>query len=224
MQFRDITAQAHLLQPEIGLVSWGVRLIDFNDDGWKDIVHSNGHVYPYLINAGLDEKFDEPMSFYANRGDGSFLNAAQLVGEDFQQPLLGRGVAFADYDNDGDFDFLVVNLNGKPVLFRTDRRDANNWIMVRVVGTKSNRDGYGTRIEVEAGGMRQCWEVKSGGSIYSGSDPRAHFGLGTAKKVTRLHLRWPSGLEQDFENLDVNQHYLLVEGRDPVREPLEQAQ
>ncbi len=223
LQFRDITARAQLLQAEIGLVGWGVKLIDFNNDGWKDIVHSNGHVYPYLIDAGLDEKFDEPMSFYANRGDGTFMNAARMVGEDFQKPVLGRGVAFADYDNDGDFDFLVVNLNGKPVLFRTDRRDANNWIMVRAVGTRSNRDGYGTRIEVEAGGMRQWWEVKSAGSIYSGSDPRAHFGLGVAKKVTRLHVRWPSGREQEFENLDVNRHYLVEEGRKPVIEPLERA-
>jgi len=211
MTFRDVTAQARILQPEIGLVSWGVKLIDYNNDGWKDIFHANGHVYPYLINAGLDEAYDEPARFYVNRGDGTFLDASNLAGEDIQTPRCGRGVAFGDWDNDGDYDFLVVNLNASPSLFRTDRRDNNHWVMFRTRGHASNRDGFGTRLDIQCGALRQTWEIKSAGSIYSAGDARAHFGLGTADRIDTLAVRWPSGKRQEFHELKVDRQYLLDE-------------
>ncbi|GAB4108606.1 MAG: CRTAC1 family protein [Acidobacteriota bacterium] len=209
--FRDVTAQAQILRPELGLVSWGTRFIDFNHDGWKDIHHANGHVYPYLITAALDETYDQPGTVYINRGDGTFLDASGLVGEDLQVPRTGRGVAYADFDNDGDFDFLQVNLNGSPALFRTDRRDRNSWIMFQTRGSRSNRDGLGARITVVAGGLTQVQEVRRCGSIYSSHDPRAHFGLGVALRVDRVTVRWPSGLVQEFRDVQVNRHYLLDE-------------
>jgi enediyne biosynthesis protein E4 len=211
MVFHDVTAKAGILRSELGLVSWGIRMIDFNNDGWKDIFHSNGHVYPYLVTAGLDEEYQEPGTFYANLGDGRFLHASRMVGPGIQVPRTGRGVAFADFDNDGDYDFLQVNMNGNPTLFRTDRRDRNNWVMFRTVGEVSNRDGIGAWIEVEAGGLKQVWEVKTCGSIYSAHDPRAHFGLGKAKQIDRVSVRWPSGIQQEFTGLEVDRFYVIHE-------------
>ncbi len=213
LSFRDVTAQAQILRQELGLVSWGTRFVDFNHDGWKDIHHANGHVYPYLITAGLDETYDQPGTLYVNRGDGTFLDASKLVGEDFQVPRTGRGVAYADFDNDGDIDFLQVNLNGSPTLFRTDRRDRNAWVMFQTRGSRSNREGLGARIAVTAGGLTQIQEVRRCGSIYSTHDPRAHFGLGAAQRIDRVTVRWPAGTVQEFRDLEVNRHYLVDETR-----------
>lgn len=213
LSFRDVTAQAKILRQEFGLVSWGTKFVDFNNDGWKDIHHANGHVYPYLITAGLDESYDQPGSLYVNRGDGSFLDASRSVGPDLQVPRTGRGVAYGDYDNDGDIDFLQVNLNGTPALFRNDRQDRNSWVMFRTRGTRSNRDGLNARITVTAGGLTQVHETRRGGSIYSTHDPRVHFGLGQASRIERVEVRWLGGGVEEFRDLEVNRHYLIVEGR-----------
>lgn len=211
MTFRDVTAQARILRPEFGLVSWGTRFVDFNHDGWKDLHHANGHVYPYLIQAGLDETYDQPGSLYLNRGDGTFLDASALAGPDLMVPRTGRGVAYGDFDNDGDIDFLQVNLNGSPVLFRNDRRQEGSWVMFRTRGVRSNRDGLGARITVTAAGITQVQETKRCGSIYATHDPRAHFGLGQATRIDRVVVRWLGGATREFRDLEVNRHYLIDE-------------
>jgi len=209
--FQDVTARAGLVQPEWLLVSWGVRFVDFNSDGWKDIVHSNGHVYPYLLESNSDEKYAQPKSFYINNGNGTFKDVSGLVGPDPKKPEVSRGTAFGDFDNDGDLDFVVANLNGTPSLFRCDRRDDSHWIMFRTVGKKSNRDGIGARINVRTRNESQVREIKRTLGIYSVSDPRAHFGLGGAAKVEKLTVRWPSGTVQEFENVAADHHYVIDE-------------
>lgn len=209
--FEDVTAQARIVEPEWLLVSWGTRFLDIDLDGWKDILHSNGHVYPYLITAGLNETYAMPKTVYRNRGDGTFQDVSRDVGADMQIPEVSRAVAFADFDNDGDLDLAVANMNGTPSLFRCDRRDNHHWIMVRTVGRQSNRDGIGARLEATTGELTQVWEIKRTVGIYSVSDPRAHFGLGSANRVDRLRVRWPSGKVQEFRDVEADRHYVLDE-------------
>lgn len=209
--FTDVTAPARIQTPEWPLVSWGTRFVDLNHDGWKDIFHSNGHVYPYLIKSKTREVYYQPKTLYLNRADGTFLDASALAGPALQKPTVSRGVAFADFDNDGDIDCAVATMNGSPQLFRNDVPAGNHWAMFRTVGVKSNRDGIGTRIALTTGKMKQVWEIKRTVGIYSSSDPRAHFGLGQSSTIDSISVRWPSGKLQEFKGVAADAHYVLHE-------------
>ncbi len=209
--FSDVTAQARIQTPEWPLVGWGTRFVDLNHDGWKDIFHSNGHVYPYLIKSKTREVYYQPKTLYLNRGDGTFLDASTMAGPALQKPTVSRGVAFADFDNDGDIDCAIATLNGPPRLFRNDVPAGNHWVMFRTVGVKSNRDGIGARITVTTGKLKQVWEIKRTVGIYSASDPRAHFGLGPSATIDSVSVRWPSGKVQEFKGVAADVHYVLHE-------------
>jgi enediyne biosynthesis protein E4 len=210
--FQDVTGPAEVQKPEWPLVSWGTRFIDFNHDGWKDLFHTNGHVYPFLKTSQSKETyFQQAGILYVNRKNGTFREAAAETGPDLQKEVVGRGVAFADFDNDGDIDFIIAAMNGSPLLFRNDRRDRNNWVMFKTVGKESNRDGIGARITVETGQLKQIWEVKRTVGIYSASDPRAHFGLGKADRIDLVTVRWPSGKTEEFRDVQANAHYTMHE-------------
>jgi hypothetical protein len=216
--FRDVTATARIQTMEYSRVSWGTRFVDLNHDGWKDIFHANGHVYPFMEGRPFgDETFRQAHTLFLNRGDGTFVDASSLAGPDLQAPSLGRGVAFADFDNDGDVDVAVANMNGSPQLFRNDLPEGHHWVTFRTVGRTSNRDGIGARITVTTGDLRQVWEVKRTVAIYSCSDPRAHFGLGDAERIDRVTVRWPSGTVQEFEDAPADRHYVIDE-KDGLRE------
>jgi hypothetical protein len=210
--FEDVTSQALLIQPEWPLVSWGTRLVDFDHDGWKDIFHSNGHTYPFVLTAGWSDHYFQPSSLYMNQGDGNFRNVVADAGLDLQKELVGRGVAFGDFDNDGDIDFIIVNLNGSPHFLRNEGSPHHHWVMFRTRGSESNRDGIGTRITVVAGGLSQIWEIKRTVGIYSASDPRAHFGLAKAEVIDQVRVQWPSGKVQEFRDVEADTHYLIDEG------------
>lgn len=218
LRFLDVTMEARLAQPEWLWVSWGTRFVDLNQDGWKDLVHANGHVYPFLQTAGWAEVYGQPLSVYLNERDGTFRDISRDTGPDAQAMTVSRGVAFGDYDNDGDIDFVVANLNDRPQVFRNDRRDSNHWVMFRLKGTRSNREGIGARVEVESGGLRQVSEVRSGLSIYSACDSRVHFGLGSSTQLGKVTVRWPSGHVDHFSGLVADRHYLVTEGEGIVPE------
>ncbi len=211
LAFTDVTAQARIQTPEWPLVGWGTRFVDLNHDGWKDIFHSNGHVYPYLIKSKTREVYYQPKTLYLNRGDGTFLDASTMAGPALQKPTVSRGVAFADFDNDGDIDCAVATLNGSPQLLRNDVPAGNHWVMFRTVGVKSNRDGIGARITITTGKLKQVWEIKRTVGIYSASDPRAHFGLGPSATIDSVSVRWPSGKVQEFKDVAADAHYVLHE-------------
>jgi hypothetical protein len=214
--FRDITYEARIKQAEWHLVAWGAMMVDFNHDGWKDIIHVNGHVYPYLLEADLPEHYAQPGSLYLNQRDGTFSDVSSEGGDDFQRETVSRGAAFGDYDNDGDIDIVVANMNGSPQLFRNDRTDSHHWVIFKLVGTESNRDAIGARITVETAGLSQLREVKRTVGIYSTSDPRAHFGVGPASSLDSVEIRWPSGEVQTFKNLAVDRHYVVQEGAELI--------
>ena len=210
--FKDVTAPARIQAMEYPFVSWGTRLVDLNHDGWKDLFHANGHVYPFMEDQPFgDETFRQPHSLYLNLHGGTFLDASALAGPDLQKPALGRGVAFADFDNDGDIDIAVANMNGTPQLFRNDLSSGHHWVTFRTVGRESNRDGIGARITVTTGELRQVWEIKRTVAIYSCSDPRAHFGLGNVDRVESVRVRWPSGKVQEFRDVTADRHYVIDE-------------
>ncbi|MGH9339826.1 MAG: CRTAC1 family protein [Acidobacteriota bacterium] len=217
--FEDVTARAGILQSEWLLVGWGTRFADFNHDGWKDIFHANGHVYPFLIKAGWSEEYAQPPSLYLNQQDGTFRDVGRQAGAALQKKMVGRGAAFGDYDRDGDIDILVANLNDSPQLLRNDSANENHWIMFKTRGRQSNRDGIGARITIKTAELEQVWEVKRTVGIYSSSDPRAHFGLARSAIVDRVQIRWPGGKVQEFRNVRAGKHYQLDEEEGIGQEP-----
>ena len=216
--FRDVSDLAGIKDSEWLLVSWGTRFIDVNLDGWKDLIHSNGHVYPYLIGGDGKERYPQPGTLYLNQKNGRFADVSKSAGADFMKPTVSRGVAFGDYDNDGDLDFLVANMNGTPQLFRCDRNDSNHWVMFKLVGSDSNRDAIGARVSVTTGDLKQVWEIKRTVGVYSVSDPRAHFGVGTSTKIDLVEVWWPSGETQKFQGVAADTHYLIREGSEIQKE------
>jgi enediyne biosynthesis protein E4 len=214
--FYDAVYQAGLASATAN-VGWGAGFQDFDNDGWRDIFISTGHVYPQVSGRGLMANYKSPKVLYRNRGDGKFENAAPNAGPAITQPQTSRGCAFGDYDNDGDVDVVVINMNGAPSLLRNDCTTENKWIKVKCIGVKSNRSAIGARVKVVTGSHSQIDEVMSGASYLSQNDFRLHFGLGRAEQADWVEVRWPSGLVDRFQKLEANQLVYIQEGRGIVR-------
>jgi len=174
-------------------------------------------VYPELERASFEVKYHEPTVLYRNLRDGRFEDVSGLAGAAIARPATGRGCAFGDFDNDGDIDIIINNMNNYPTLLRCDRTNSNHWIKVRALGVKSNRSGIGARLKCVTGNRTQIDEVRSGGSYLSQNDLRVHFGLGTAIKVDALEVQWPSGQVDVLRNLPANQIFVVREGGEHFR-------
>jgi hypothetical protein len=192
-------------------LGWGVGFVDLDHDGRLDVFIANGHVYPEVDRAGLGTRYLQRKQLFVNTGK-TLRHATADVGGGLLLERSSRGAAFGDYDNDGDRDVLVINMNDRPTLLRNDTAAGNHWIAVRLVGTRSNRDGIGARVTVQAGGRRQRIEIRGDGSYMSHSDLRAHVGLGPAPRVDRLEIRWPSGLVETASALEADRFYVAREG------------
>ncbi len=205
-------------------LGWGVGFFDMDNDGWLDLLVSNGHVYPEVNGSKSEAPYAEPKYLYRNLRNGRFEDVSAKGGPGITTPAPARGCAFGDYDNDGDIDIVVNCVNAMPQLLRCDSQWKRSWIKIKVVGVKSNRTGIGARIKVIAKTqkdttkpMEQIDEVRSGGSYYSQNDLRLHFGLDEATIVDRIEVRWPSGQVDTFANLAVNRLYILEEGSKAAR-------
>lgn len=194
-------------------VGFGVDFIDADNDGWKDIFIANGHVYSQIASRRLHVTYRQPKLLYRNLGNGRFEDASAKAGSAIQKPGLGRGCAFGDFDNDGNVDVIVNNLGGPPTLLRNDGSNVNSSILIKCVGTRSNRSAIGTRVKVTVGEHSQIDEVRSGSSYYSQSDFRLHFGLGRAAKADTVALAWPSGITETFRDLPHNHLFVIQESR-----------
>ncbi len=192
-------------------LGFGVGFLDFDNDGWKDLFVANGHVYSQIAGRQLHITYRQPKVLYRNMGKGRFEDVSVKAGPALREENLGRGCAFGDFDNDGDVDVVVNNLGGLPTLLRNDGGNKNNWIMIKCVGTKSNRSAIGTRVRVTTAAHNQIDEVMSGSSYYSQNDLRLHFGLGKAAKVDNIEIAWPSGLKESFKNVPANQMLVVQE-------------
>jgi len=209
-EFEDVTARAGLIH-ERRFVSWGVGLVDLDNDGNPDIFLVTGQVYPEL--EAVNPKYPRrgPRILFRNRGDGTFLR----IPEDSQPALnerhVSRGCAFGDFDNDGDLDILIMNQNEPPSLLRNDAPLRNHWIKVRLHGTKSNRSAIGAKVTIRYGSKVQVQEVMSQSSYVSANDPRLHFGLGAADSV-ELEVRWPLGTIEVHKKVPADRLITLQEG------------
>jgi predicted nucleotidyltransferase len=192
-------------------LGWGVKFIDIDNDGRLDVFIANGHVYPEVDKHGLGTQYHQRKQVFLNEGT-RFRHASAEIGGGLLLEKSSRGAAFGDYDNDGDIDVLVINMNDRPTLLRNDTAAGNHWITIRLAGVKSNRDGIGARVRIEAGKRRQMTTARGDGSYMSSSDMRAHFGLGDATRVDRLEIRWPSGVVETATGLAADRFYLAREG------------
>jgi enediyne biosynthesis protein E4 len=216
LNFDDVTFTAGI-GVNTRFLGWGCGFVDFDNDGWLDIFLVNGHVYPEVEKLTTEAGYPQRKVLYQNQRNGSFKDVAEKVGGPLVEPTASRGCAFGDFDNDGDVDVVINPVNDFPVLLRTDSATNNNWISIKLVGVKSNRDGVGARIRVVTEGKTQIDEVRSGGSYYSQNDMRVHFGLGKATKAQTIEARWPSGVVDTLNDVAAGQVVVIKEGAGQIK-------
>jgi enediyne biosynthesis protein E4 len=208
--FDEVTRLAKI-GVETRFTSWGAGIVDLDNDGYPDVLFVTGSVYPEVERKLPQYPYKTPRVLFRNLGDSTFEEMGASVGEGITAPHSSRGCAFGDFDNDGDLDVLIINLNEPPSLLRNDLDPKQHWIKVKLEGVKSNRSAIGARVLVHYGGKTQAQAVVSQSSFYSCNDPRLHFGLGAIKSVD-VDVYWPNGLHETFKKLDADQLVTLREG------------
>jgi hypothetical protein len=210
--FTDVSYAAKVAAVSLPYVGWGTWFFDYDNDGWADLLVINGHVYPQL------PTYRQRNFVHHNNRDGTFTEVGSQLGAPFAEKRTGRGAACGDIDNDGDPDVIISNLDGPPQLLRNDGSNANNSILIKTVGVKTNRDGIGARIKIVSGELTQIGEVYSGGSYLSQSDLRLAFGLGKRSKIDLIEIHWPSGSVDKIVDAGVNKILTIKEGQGIVEQ------
>ena len=202
--FEDVTNASGVGAASAQFVGWGDGLFDFDNDGWKDL---------FIVNGGLVWLIPMQGSLLRNNGDGTFNDVSLQAGAFFQKQNVSRGACFADYDNDGYIDAFVVTLGGKGILLHNTppAGKRNHWLTVKLVGTRSNRDGFGASLEAVAGDLHQWVQSTSESGYLSQNDPRPHFGLGQHTVVDTLRIQWPSGTIQTLHDIKADQVLKVIE-------------
>jgi hypothetical protein len=200
--FSDMGVSSNISMAAAQFVGWSSSFVDYDNDGDVDIFKTNG---------ALKHLYGQEDQVFRNEGGGKFRDISLELGRYFQKELMGRGACLGDYDNDGDFDIFIVNLNDKCVFLRNNKGNQNNWLIIKLEGTTSNRDGVGARIKINAGGRIQTAQKKSTTGYLSQNDPRIHFGLANYETVDKIEVRWPSGKLQVIENIKANQIITIKE-------------
>lgn len=192
---------------------WGNGIVDFDNDGWKDLFVARSNVLDNISGLVAERQYPEPNSVFRNLGNGKFEDVSAAAGADFAKAAPHRGVAFGDIDNDGHVDAVVTVLNGPVKLFHNVSRDGNHWILLKLVGSKSNRMGIGAQLHITTEDGKSQWnEVTTAVGYASSSDSRVHFGLGSNRHIKEIEIRWPSGIRQVLHDVDVDR--IL-----PIQEP-----
>jgi enediyne biosynthesis protein E4 len=208
--FDDVTRQSRV-GVETRYICWGTGMVDLDNDGYPDIFVVTGNVYPEVEQKLPQYQNKTPRVVFRNLGNKTFEELGEAAGPGVAEPHSSRGCAFGDFDNDGDLDVLIINLNEPPSLLRNDLKVKQNWIKVKLEGVKSNRSAIGSRVLAHFEGKSQVQALLSQSSFYSCNDPRLHFGLGRATSVD-IEVRWPNGATEIFKNLPANQLVTLKEG------------
>jgi hypothetical protein len=195
-------------------VAWGCGFVDYDNDGWPDILQVNGHVYPEIDTYNFGQKFKNPRLVYRNLGNGSFQDVSSQMGPGISEQFSSRGAAFGDYNNDGGVDVLILNMNEPPSLLRNNGGNKQNWIKIKLLGSQCNRTAIGARVRVVTGKHAQMDEVHSGSSVMSQGDLRLHFGLGKAAQVDVIEIKWPTTQKiERFTQIKANQIITIREGQ-----------
>jgi hypothetical protein len=210
--FDDATVRSKIGYATYQLSGFGVRFLDYDNDGARDIFVANGHVLDNIERYHAGTRYAEPKLMFRNVGRATFENVSNQLGSAMQVPRVSRGVAAGDFDNDGDLDLLVSNNGQAPQLLRNDGGNAGNWLQILLIGQKSNRDGVGARVKVTAGDLVLHEQKKGGMSYQSAQDPRLHFGLGARTLVDAIEIRWPSGAVTRLEKTKSGQTIAVKEG------------
>ena len=192
-------------------MGWGTGFADFDNDGYQDLFTANGHVYPQVEELERGASYGQKNQLLLNQGNGRFKEID--AGPGLVVEKSSRGSAFADFDNDGDLDIAIHNLDSTPSLLRNDTQNNNHWLIVHIEGTESNRDGIGALIRIETATGIQVREIRAGSSFLAQDDIRAHFGLGQHQMVNRLEVHWPSGRIDTTDNLQADRIITIREGR-----------
>ena len=210
MSFRSRTAPS-----SIPYVGWGTAFFDYDNDGLLDIIAVNGHVYPQMDQAsrGASAGYRQRKLLYHNRGDGTFDEVGGQSGAALTEPRVSRGLALGDLDNDGRLDLVINDLDGRPQVLHNELADAGNWLLVKLRGKGTNTDAIGAVVRVKAGRLDLLRVVQSGTSYLSQEDMRRHFGLGQAKQVDSIEVRWPDGTTSRMENVQPNRMVEIAQPR-----------
>ncbi len=214
--FEEAGPRAGIAAATRRVLSFGGGFFDYDNDGWLDLFIANGHVYQGVENTRTDATYKQINMLFHNRGNGKFVEVTSTSGDGFKIPHLGRGVAFADFDNDGNVDVLVGNSGEAPLLLHNSGGTRNHFLNLKLVGTRSNRDAMGARVKLTAGGVTQMQEIAGGGSYLSQSDLRAHFGLGSQTRAEVVEIVWPSGVKQVFRDVEGDRFLIVQEGSEQL--------
>lgn len=214
--FADYSFQAGIGQPSLLYLGFALLFLDYDLDGWLDLLVVNGHIDDLVENYQTRVTYRQSPLLFRNLGASKFEPVAGAAGEPLRRPYVGRGAAALDYDNDGDADLLFTENGGPAHLLRNEGGNASNWIQVHLVGSRSNRDAIGAAVKVTSAGLTQRRFRRSGSSYLSESDPRLSFGLGPSKVVERVEVLWPSGNTQVFEKIPAGRRLVIREGSSPA--------
>jgi len=211
--FDDVSIPSGVGAPSRNTLGFGCIFLDVDLDGALDLAVANGHIDETVRNIRGNVGYAQPPQLFLNQGHGKFRDVASEVGGDFDKPRVGRGLAYADFDRDGDLDLLLTTNNGPAVLFRNDQLAGNHSIRFALQGTKSNRDAIGATVEIFAGDLRQSRRVRGGSSYLSQSELPLTFGLAKRDKVDRIVINWPSGRTEEYKNPQSRRAYKCLEGK-----------
>jgi enediyne biosynthesis protein E4 len=217
--FTDATFSSGIGNKAILLSGVSMKFLDYDNDGWPDILQINGAMVDNVHLYHSEVTYKEPLLMFRNLGKGQFEKVSDALGPDFNRPIAGRGLATADFDNDGDIDIVTNNRGDSPSLLRNDGGNANHWLEVLPIGTKSNRDGTGSSLKLTSGDYVRVEQAKGGMSYMSASDPRIHFGLGRLTKIDSLEITWPSGQVERLKDVPVDKIIAVKEGAGIVAHP-----
>ena len=210
----DISYQLGIAEISVPFLSWGDAFIDYDNDGWKDLLMSDGHVYPEADKYAWGTTWAQRPMLFQNLAGKKFQVVPAVEGSGLADVIAGRGMAVGDLFNDGKLDAVINVMDGHPVLLRNVNPDRNHWLELKLVGgPKSPRDAVGATVYVTANGMKQRGDVLSGGSYLSSNDQRPHFGLGQATAVDSIEVHWPSGTVEKFVAPGVDRILTLTEGK-----------
>ena len=215
--FDEVSDEAGITRPTRDVLSFGGGFFDYDNDGWLDIFIANGHVYPEVEQATPGTHYRQINSLLHNEGNGKFVEVGKSSGTGFETPYVGRGVAFADLDNDGFVDVVIANNGDSPVVLHNSGGTGNHFLNFKLSGKKSNQDAMGARVRVVTGTTSQIREIAGGGSYLSQSDLRANFGIAKAKRAEIVEITWPSGQRQTFRDVEADKFYLVEEGNDHLQ-------